>query len=69
MQFDGTAAKIGIKNAENKTENTRFQVAADSTTVYETFVLEGYGSEGKVTFSYKTHKVNEKVDGYDLYIS
>ena len=69
MQFDGTAAKIGIKNAENKTENIRFQVAADSTTVYETFVLEGYGSEGKVTFSYKTHKVNEKVDGYDLYIS
>ena len=68
MQFDGTAAKIGIKNAEN-TENTRFQVAADSTTVYETFILEGYGSEGKVTFSYKTHKVNEKVDGYDLYIS
>lgn len=69
MQFDGTAAKIGIKNAENKTENTRFQVAADSTTVYETFVLEGQGGEGKVTFSYKTHKVNEKVDGYDLYIS
>ena len=69
MQFDGTAAKIGIKNAENKTENIRFQVAADSTTVYETFVLEGYGSEDKVTFSYKTHKVNEKVDGYDLYIS
>lgn len=69
MQFDGTAAKIGIKNTENKTENTRFQVAADSTTVYETFVLEGNGSEGKVTFSYKTHKVNEKVDGYDLYIS
>lgn len=69
MQFDGTAAKIGIKNAENKTENTRFQVAADSTTVYETFVLEGYGSEGKITFSYKSHKVNGKIDGYDLYIS
>lgn len=67
--FEGKTIKLGIKNSEGNQEQTRFQVGADATTIYETLTLEGQGSQGKLSFTYKAHKTNEEVDGYDLYIN
>lgn len=67
--FDGKTIKLGVKNSEGNQEQTRFQVGADATTIYETLTLEGQGSQGKLSFTYKAHKTSEEVDGYDLYIN
>lgn len=67
--FDGQEVKLGVKNSERGTEETRFQVGADATTIYETLTLKGQGSQSKLSFTYKAHKTNEEVDGYDLYIN
>ena len=68
--FDGQEIKLGIKNSEGKPEQTRFQVGADATTIYETLTLKGENSQSQLSFTYKTHKTNEeKIDGYDLYIN
>ena len=71
--FDGKTVKLGVKNSEGNSEEnsekTRFQVGADATTIYETLTLEGQGSQGKLSFTYKAHKTSEEVDGYDLYIN
>ena len=71
--FDGKTIKLGVKNSEGNSEEnpekTRFQVGADATTIYETLTLEGQGSQGKLSFTYKAHKTSEEVDGYDLYIN
>ena len=71
--FDGKTVKLGVKNSEGNSEEnpekTRFQVSADATTIYETLTLEGQGSQGKLSFTYKAHKTSEEVDGYDLYIN
>ena len=71
--FDGKTVKLGVKNSEGNLEEnpekTRFQVGADATTIYETLTLEGQGSQGKLSFTYKAHKTSEEVDGYDLYIN
>lgn len=71
--FDGKTVKLGVKNSEGKSEEnpekTRFQIGADATTIYETLTLEGQGSQGKLSFTYKAHKTSEEVDGYDLYIN
>lgn len=67
--FDGKTVKLGVKNSEGNSEQTRFQVGADATTIYETLTLEGQGSQSKLSFTYKAHKTSEEVDGYDLYIN
>lgn len=67
--FDGKTIKLGVKNSEGNQEQTRFQVGADATTIYETLTLEGQGSQGKLSFTYKAHKTSDEVDGYDLYIN
>ena len=67
--FDGKTIKLGVKNSEGNQEQTRFQVGADATTIYETLTLEGQGSQSKLSFTYKAHKTSEEVDGYDLYIN
>ena len=67
--FDGQEVKLGVKNSEGGTEETRFQVGADATTIYETLTLKGQGSQSKLSFTYKAHKTSEEVDGYDLYIN
>ena len=67
--FDGQEVKLGVKNSERGTEETRFQVGADATTIYETLTLKGQGFQSKLSFTYKAHKTNEEVDGYDLYIN
>ena len=71
--FDGKTVKLGVKNSEGNSEEnpekTRFQIGADATTIYETLTLEGQGSQGKLSFTYKAHKTSEEVDGYDLYIN
>lgn len=67
--FDGQEVKLGVKNSERGTEETRFQVGADATTIYETLTLKGQSSQSKLSFTYKAHKTNEEVDGYDLYIN
>lgn len=67
--FDGKTIKLGVKNSEGNQEQTRFQVGADATTIYETLTLEGQSSQGKLSFTYKAHKTSEEVDGYDLYIN
>ena len=67
--FDGKTIKLGVKNSEGNQEQTRFQVGADATTIYETLTLEGQGFQSKLSFTYKAHKINEEVDGYDLYIN
>ena len=67
--FDGKTIKLGVKNSEGNSEETRFQVGADATTIYETLTLEGQGSQSKLSFTYKAHKTSEEVDGYDLYIN
>lgn len=67
--FDGQEVKLGVKNSERGTEETRFQVGADATTIYETLTLKGQGSQSKLSFTYKAHKTSEEVDGYDLYIN
>ena len=67
--FGGQEVKLGVKNSEGGTEETRFQVGADATTIYETLTLKGQGSQSKLSFTYKAHKTSEEVDGYDLYIN
>ena len=68
--FDGQEVKLGVKNSEENLEQTRFQVGADATTIYETLTLKGENSQSQLSFTYKTHKTNEeKIDGYDLYIN
>ena len=68
--FDGQEVKLGVKNSEGNLEQTRFQVGADATTIYETLTLKGENSQSQLSFTYKTHKTNEeKIDGYDLYIN
>lgn len=67
--FDGKTVKLGVKNSEGNSEQTRFQVSSDATTIYETLTLEGQSSQGKLSFTYKAHKTSEEVDGYDLYIN
>lgn len=69
IQFGDSSMKIGVKSSEKGAEETRLQVAADNTTIYETFVLEGQGDTNKISFVYKVHKANSEVDGYDLYVN
>lgn len=67
--FEGKTIKLGVKNSEGNQEQTRLQIGADATTIYETLTLEGQGFQSKLSFTYKAHKINEEVDGYDLYIN